>query len=122
MLRRKTFGYGSRAALAAGLLMLALASGCSNWTKENIAESQRRGNEIISALEVYRKKYENYPEALEQLVPMYIAEIRPPLAGNKKWEYEKENTGFYLGFGDDPDADPVSYFSFTSKEWVMDTR
>ena len=122
MICRDISGYGKLIALAVGLLILGNINGCSNWTKENITESQRRGNEIISALEVYRAKNQSYPTKLQELVPVYLSEIKPPLSGNKQWEYVNEGKGFYLGFGDDPDADPVCYFAYSLKEWVMDTR
>lgn len=119
------FGCRKLLVLAVGLLLVNIISACSNWTRENINESQRRGDEIVSALETYQAKHHSYPAKLKELVPMYLAEIKPPLAGNKQWEYVaggNEGKGFYLGFGDDPDTDPVSYFSYNSKEWVMDTR
>jgi len=120
------FGCRKIVVLAVGLLLASTISACSNWTKENINESRRRGNEIISALEAYRAKHQSYPAKLEELVPMYLSEIKSPLAGNGQWKYVtggNEGKGFYLGFeGNDPDTDPVSYFSSEDGKWYMDTR
>ncbi len=110
--------------IIAALLLVAVILGCSNWTKENIAESQRRGDVIVAAIEKFHADNKQYPPTLDQLLPKYLSKIDPPIAGNGKWIYtDNGGGGYFLGFGgDNRDGDPLSYRANTLNGWVIDTR
>jgi hypothetical protein len=48
---------------------------------------QSLGNEIVAALEKYRAEMRKYRDRLSDLIPDYIAEIKSPRYGAKKWSY-----------------------------------
>ena len=104
------------------IVFAALLHSCSNWTDQNIRESQRRGDEVMLAINKYFQMHNRYPEKLSGLVPDFIKKVVPPVAGNGTWDYVNEGNDFYLGFwGPDPDKDPVCYKTSTGG-WYMDTR
>jgi hypothetical protein len=55
--------------------------------KALVRGDQLIASEIVAALEKYRTEHGTYPERLSDLVPKYIAEIKPPRYGAKKWDY-----------------------------------
>jgi len=69
-----------------------------------IADSVRRGDEVAAALKLFKEKNGRYPSKLTDLVPLFIQQIQPPVAGSKRWEYVvfDDNAEFILmfGFGD----------------------
>ena len=71
--------------IALSCVMTALISGCTDWSTEKIKESHRRGDAIVVALEAYKQKSRVYPSHLEELTPNYIERLKPPVAGNGRW-------------------------------------
>lgn len=113
------------------ILLVAFFASHSNWTQKNYDETVRRGNTIIAALEAYHKRYEEYPRALEELRPIYLKEILPPVVGNGQWQYSNNvgniSGGFSLVVGEhlienDPETDPIMWYSPDTKGWPVDTR
>jgi hypothetical protein len=110
--------------VCASALVIAL-SGCGqDWTAAKIAESQRRGNEIVAALERFRANRGEFPKELEELVPDYVAEIIKPVAGSRKWCYARtpDAQDFCLLFGRGDHCYPSYGFQYRDKEdgWTKD--
>jgi hypothetical protein len=55
--------------------------------KALVRSDQLTAGEIVGALEKYRSERGAYPNRLSDLVPKYIAAIKPPSYGAKRWEY-----------------------------------
>ena len=55
--------------------------------------SRNIGEGIIAALQKYKKDNNVFPNDLEQLVPDYLQEIRPPIWGDCEWIYFPEDNG-----------------------------
>jgi hypothetical protein len=55
--------------------------------KAVVRGDESRASEIVAALEKYRRNRGRYPDRLSELVPEYIAAVKPPHYGVKKWEY-----------------------------------
>lgn len=121
--------FGSLALIGLVLFVAFYASLYSNWTPENYKETVRRGNAVVTALDAYHSKHKAYPRVLEELIPVYLKEIPPPVVGNGRWQYKLEhiNSGFHLMVGEhpdenDPQTDPVMWYSLRDKAWPVDTR
>jgi hypothetical protein len=69
-----------------------------------LRDDQSLGNEIVAALQKYRAEKGKYPDRLSELVPDYIAEIKSPRYGAKKWSYNNR-----------PDRDTFSLFILGAK-------
>lgn len=88
----------------------------------NIAISTQRGDAIVHALNEYYDENGQFPISLTELVPMYIDDIPPPLAGNGRWEYSVNDTKqtFFLLFGLNKSMYPSRSFSSLSGMWLQD--
>lgn len=98
--------------------------GCGNWSSGAVAESQRRGNEIIAAIEDFQRDIGEYPEDLQQLVPKYLQSMKPPTAGSRAWGYGVYKNGgeFNLWFDGPSTYDPICVYSSSSRDWFYDTK
>ena len=105
-----------------------LFAGCSDWfadwSGEAVAESQQHGNQIVTALEAYKADHGVYPQDLGELVPKYLREIPPPVAGDRQWGYLPGDVGerFDLTVTGPTENDPIMGYHSPSKKWWMDTR
>jgi hypothetical protein len=106
-------------------ICLAAVLGCEGrWSDAKVAESKGRGEEIIAALEHFRQDQGKYPAKLEELVPAYLKELRPPTAGNRKWKYvtSLNADGFLLYFQGDSNREPVVNRKNGETFWSADTK
>jgi len=62
-------------------------TGCGRWTAPKRAVTMEQGDRIVAAIWDYKKHHGRLPQALDALVPTYLAEIPPPVVGNRRWEY-----------------------------------
>ncbi|MCP4591892.1 MAG: hypothetical protein GY842_14240 [bacterium] len=92
------------------------------WTTGTIEESKRIGNGIARALEAYYEDTGIFPASLDQLVPTYIDEIRPPTAGMPVWDYTSSEDYFGLSFGCGKDRYPCCDLNRTASgaHWILD--
>lgn len=67
-----------------------------------LAETERRGDRVVAALEAYRSLNGEYPSALAELTPECIAEIPVPTWGMRKWLYNRDADGFWLRVNESP--------------------
>jgi hypothetical protein len=77
------------------LSLVLFSIGCHD--EEALAQTERCGNVIVEAIEAFREATGDYPGALSELTPGYLAEIPQPEWGLKKWNYEAWEDGFTLG-------------------------
>jgi hypothetical protein len=70
----------------------------SDWAPRKIAESQRRGDVIVAAIQAYRQRDGRYPHSLEAMVPHFLERVEPPTAGKRMWIYEQDGRGYSLSF------------------------
>lgn len=83
-----------RACVLTATLLLALsAAGCS---RAALKETERRGNQVVTALTRYQTDNGHYPASLEELTPKYLREIPSPTWGLKQWRYENNGSRFTL--------------------------
>lgn len=103
----------------------------SNWTQKNYEETVQGGNEVVAALGAYRLEHQAYPKTIEELTPIYLKNIHPPLVGNERWQYFNNSSGsepaFSLMVGEhpvenDPETGPIMWYSPETKDWLVDTR
>jgi hypothetical protein len=98
----------------------------AGWSKQQIDESKRRGNDIIAALEAYKKEQSAYPERLDMLVPKYLPKIEPPVVGGPVWHYETWDhyAQFDIWFGniDVRVSEPVYKYSSESRIWSYNSK
>ena len=115
-----------RFSCAISVILVAAISGCSNgnWSDDKVKDSQVRGDRIASALNQHYTDKGSFPATLEDLVPDYIQEIEPPLAGNQRWKYNVIDSGsdFTLIFEDNSSSLPTSWRKSQSKRWSFDTK
>ena len=110
------------------ILAIALGAGCArlleDWSDASVAESQLRGGRIAAALERYRRDQMTYPADLDALVPQYLAEIEPPVAGNGAWVYTPldRNAAYNLCFGGSRDDSPSHIYDSRTQKWSLDTQ
>jgi hypothetical protein len=106
------------------LVCVAACQGCADWSKEAVAQSQRRGDKIIAALEAYKADHTTYPKALDELVPQYLSKIEPPTAGSEVWFYETYEGGsvFKLLFKGPTKYHPSCWYLSSSPDWWLDTK
>lgn len=55
----------------------------------SLEASKNRGAELVTALTAYMDEHGTYPEQLADLVPQYVAEVRPPVWGLERWRYRR---------------------------------
>ena len=97
--------------------------GCSGWSDKKVEESKRRGADIIKALEEYKNDTSTYPKTLTDLVPKYVKDILPPVAGNGHWGYKVYPGGIYnLWFEGDSTYEPSAIYSSRATRWSIDTK
>ena len=94
--------------------------GCSD--KQQIAETEQRGNRIVDALETFRSDNGHYPQSLLELSPKYLSDIPSPIWGLRKWEYQVNKGQFELGVNESiHTGDGVSQWLryYGRKHWEM---
>lgn len=95
-------------------------SGCSEstWTKQKIAESQQRGDAIVSAIEVFKENNSRLPTDIADLPD---GTVQSPVAGTGKWTYlvDHEKGKFVLMFETD-DEYPACYYDSKVGYWIED--
>ena len=93
------------------------------WTESSVAESQRRGDQLVAALERYKFDHKQYPPNLDALVPEYLGALPLPTAGDRTWRYEPLENGskFHLRFAMDEKEYPVCRFYSGSEGWYEDS-
>ncbi len=92
-----------------------------DWTDDRIEQSIATGDEIVAALESYKSANGGYPASLDELVPVHIATIEPPVAGVKKWNYRRVPRGGYqLIFGANGAEYPSRYYTSQDGKWRVD--
>lgn len=64
-----------------------------SWSQANLAETRRRGAEVSAAVDAYIQQHAELPPNLDVLVPDYIAQIKPPTAGDRQWEFGPSRGG-----------------------------
>lgn len=78
-----------------------------------------QGDRIVAAIRDYKKHHRRLPESLDALVPTYLAEIPPPVVGDRRWGYwaGAADGTFELSVSDDHDrpAHGLSYRSSAGK-------
>ena len=96
----------------------------SDWSTAAINESIATGTTLAAALEKYRADNGSYPPTLDQLVPKYVPEIRPPRAGNQRWVYEVFQAGsdYTLAFEDDSEYKPTAWYKPGRTKWNVDHK
>ena len=97
-------------------------SGESHWTPTNIAESERRGGEIMAALIEFRRLRGTWPASLAELTPGFIAEIEPPTCGNPAWEYVviAPEDACSLRFCANTSCYPTAWMRSDDPDWSLD--
>ena len=55
--------------------------------KQPMAADFEIGDQIVAAVERFRKDHGRYPQALTELVPTYLAAIKQPAYGQRQWDY-----------------------------------
>lgn len=121
-----------RIALLAGGGLLVLAGLCiltsvvngtlsAQWMPWKVRESKTRGNEVVAALDVYRRDNGRYPKDLIELCPKYLTELPQPTAGSERWTYYSDNDGrsFNLAFTDRSASVPRCYYRPDLRRWVF---
>jgi hypothetical protein len=87
-----------------------------------VAETMRRGDQIMEALQAFRAAHGRYPGQLEELCPQFLAEIPLPTAGERRWKYSVLLSGdVELIFGLGHDFYPCYYKSNIHNNWHVDS-
>jgi hypothetical protein len=81
-----------RSKLLIAFLALLLISCGPLFGKSRLAETKRRGNMIVLAIEQYHADHHEYPTKLELLLPKYIETLPNPEWGVRKWKYSRTVT------------------------------
>ena len=80
----------------ASILLLATIGCGRDWTPAKIQQSKAIGNKILDAIDQYHADNGSFPERLEDLVPKYLKEVKPPTAGTREWQYGRsDGTGWF---------------------------
>jgi len=96
------------------------------WDQPTLAESVRRGEQIVAAIERFERAKTRLPSTLDELEPEFIAEVLSPVAGDRVWEYHSwkegvEPAGYVLAFNETPDHGFSASMYYTRKTgWVQD--
>ncbi|MBL8696097.1 MAG: hypothetical protein JNJ88_18520 [Planctomycetes bacterium] len=106
--------------LAGALLVACAVAYCrpqeQKWNSSVVSESQKRGEEIVNALDRFVHVRGEFPEKLSLLLPEFLAELRPPVAGSRQWDYEPIRSAegkvisYFLSFECSPDSYPFSIY------------
>ncbi|MDQ7013991.1 MAG: hypothetical protein Q9O74_08870 [Planctomycetota bacterium] len=83
-----------------------------SWSEKDLAETRRRGNRLLTAIEAYSVREGQRPASLDDLVPDDVTQIEPPLVGDQQWEYGQlgQRVGVYYLLVDSQYADQSEYF------------
>jgi hypothetical protein len=101
----------------------ALVIGEYSWTKENIAESERRGFLVRERLREFREQTGAYPKSLDEVWPQSAGGVPRellPTTSHAVWIYEVQHggAGFYLEFAASRDSMGSSrYLCHDSDNW-----
>lgn len=88
------------------------------WTTANIVETQRRGEQIIAAVDAHIEAHGKVPGSIDDLVDL---KKLAPLTGNRAWSYRRRPGGGYvLSFSANHDDYPCAWFDSTIGEWRFD--
>lgn len=89
-------------------------------TEAAVDASKHYAETIGRSLVAYKEKEGRYPRTLDALVPRYIDEIRPPVAGYSKWQYAVlSDDSYILSFGRGTECYPGHHYD--GKHWRFDT-
>ncbi len=88
------------------------------------AETMKIGGDIINALETYHSEHGRYPNTLDDLIPKYITQIKPPPWGETGWLYKRHKKDFVLEVGYEIGAGtdylyPVRFYSSSHGSWIL---
>lgn len=75
------------------------------WDPESIERTKAVSHELIVAINRYHQENAAYPDDLDALVPVYIAELPTPLVGSQEWSYKLDGDSFDL-YVESSDTDP----------------
>lgn len=139
-------GRAWRSRLAVPLVVLAgLAAGFTTyrWAHRDDArleETRQMGEVLVAAIESYRADHGEYPEALADLVPAYVARIERPSWGVGEWTYSRYEVPvnsakiadsaraggagdvaylFTLSVAANERRYPVLYYDLADRRWVL---
>jgi hypothetical protein len=119
---------GGMVAVMAGPLVLDLAKEVMaqdlGMSEARTAESERRGDVIVEALQAHKARHGRFPATLDDLAPDLLPAIQKPTAGTGEWEYRTFDSGqgFQLMFGEGADMYPSHSISSRRLEigWYRD--
>jgi hypothetical protein len=93
-----------------------------NPTSPGAARAKKEAEPVIEALRAYHRKFERYPNHLDQLVDTgCVDDISAPSYGASVWVYFKDShtSAPVLGFSA-VGGYPGVYFRFHTNEWIVD--
>jgi hypothetical protein len=69
--------------------------------------------------EEYHNEHNQYPKALDGLLPKYLNKVEPPTWGNSGWIYTSVGKGFYLktGYKMIDILYPAMYYDSSERHW-----
>jgi hypothetical protein len=88
----------------------------SEWAPTRIASSIDEGDRIVAMTLRFRRQNDRYPLSLDELVPRYLPEIRPPAAGTREWNYQSDGDHYRLTFAAQAGR-PLYVYDSTVGEW-----
>jgi hypothetical protein len=95
-----------------------------SWSSYSITASIESGNRIIRAVDAFQEKEKKLPVALDELVPAYLDQIEPPLAGTRQWYYwlQHDQKHFHLQVVANEDKYPSLNYDSTYPDigWYQD--
>lgn len=95
----------------------------SIWDDNAVQATIGTGNSLIQALNNYKAKNKKYPTELRELVPKFVSEVSPPVAGNSGWVYGTSDDGqqFVIKFGVGTYCYPCYFRDSQCAEWHRDS-
>ena len=93
-----------------------------NWSSHQTEAAERRGNEIVAALDAFEKARGVYPGSLRELVPGYIDRIGRAPAGIGRWLYTPTGgrTRFRLECPANRHRYPTMWYDSVDRRWRYD--
>lgn len=82
-----------------------------------VRKTQRNGEKILEAIELYSEENGKYPDCLAQLIPKYLPEIPPSFIDVREWYYYRTPEAFFLGASI---TYPACHYLPYSKKWAVD--
>ena len=108
----------------AAAIGLALSIGACDqtWSSSAISASKAQGQILAQAIGAYRDAKGVLPKRLDDLIPVYIGELKPPQAGEQQWEYVEEGDGknFQLAFSKHRPSPPMWFYLSRDGKWHLD--